>query len=44
MLKFVFKFIEYIRIKNRLTIFKFWEPTWGEGGGGPAELVKRHFF
>ena len=33
MLKSVLKCIESIRVKkNRLNIFKFREPTWGEGG------------
>ena len=43
MLKSVLKCIESIRIKKGLTIFKFWEPTWGMGEG-LAELVKSHFF
>ena len=40
------KCIESIKIKkNGLKIFKFQEPTWGEGGmGGPAELVKSQLF
>ena len=45
MLKSVLKCIESIRMreKNVLKFFKFWEPTWGEGGG-PAELVKSQLF